>query len=178
MELKPVFLVDERSRCDTLLEVYARHPEVAQVLVNINFDRDLTRNVVCPGCSEKMLLIYVNTLFLPVLLEHEIVRRNPARKCGYEAFFSDIQVKPTLFTLKERAAIAMRCTQAIVESIDEGDSVENTLIAPITFSVTRQQAQELMASQKRFLQEQLQTPDTHTEDSVIYRVSVTGKIYV
>ena len=176
MVLKPVFVL-QKERHENLFEVYSRHPEIAQVLVNINFDRPLDREVAHPGYSRKMLGIYINTLFLTALLDTEIVVRDTRLSCGFKPLFSDIQVDLAGVSSDQLAGIASRHAEGIVSSITSADSPENTIVAPLTFAVPRILAQTLMSDHKRLLAEQLQTPDSHSSDSVLYRVSVVGKIY-
>ncbi len=102
------------------------HPEILQVFHNIDQDESLTSGVrLAQSDSSEIMAVYVENLHIPLLLESKAIKKNPSRKCGYEALVSGLHFRDYDSTLT--AKVAADRAAALARQAKPKDNVENSL---------------------------------------------------
>ena len=102
------------------------HPEILQIFHNIDQDETLSAGVqLAQSDAADIVQLYIESLHLPLLIEAKAIKKNPARKCGYEPLVSGLHFREydSTFTAKVAADRAV----AISRKAKPKDNVENSL---------------------------------------------------
>lgn len=68
------------------------HPEILHVFHNVEKDRPLDQGVLlASGDSKEIVKVYIDHLHVPLLLEHNVIGKDPARRCGYAPLVAGLE---------------------------------------------------------------------------------------
>ncbi len=102
------------------------HPEILQVLHNIEEDVDLASGIcLSQSDSEDIVRVYVESLHLPLLLESKAIRKCADRKCGFKPLVSGLRFRD--YDPRYTAKVAADRAVALAKMAQTSDDVENSL---------------------------------------------------
>ena len=102
------------------------HPEILVVFHNIAKDHPLDEGVIlASGDSKDIVRVYIDQLHVPLMLEHNLIGKNPARKCGYEPFIAGLEYRG--YDSVYSSQVAADRAVAISRSAKPTDNKENSI---------------------------------------------------
>lgn len=102
------------------------HPEIFEVFHNIEKDRSLDTGVLLArGDSKDIVKVYIDHLHVPLLLEHQAIGANSARRCGYEPLVSGLEFLG--YDSVRTAQVVADRAQAVSRIAKPSDNRENSL---------------------------------------------------
>ncbi|MCA3084985.1 MAG: hypothetical protein ING65_01560 [Rhodocyclaceae bacterium] len=152
------------------------HPEILQLFENIRLDRPLDTDIPPPRNQPEMLGAYIESLFLPILVEAKIVVMDPTRTCGWRTLVENLTFQgPTARAKLAQAALAN--AKNIADSVRDQDSAENTLVAFVSGRQSPTISKRFFAELKDLLRKHLNENYDETAEASGWRLAVVGKVF-
>lgn len=152
------------------------HPEILQLFENIRLDRPLTSDIPPPRRHPEMLEAYVESLFLPILAEAEVVAKDASRACGWRPLFESLTFRgPKSRSALAEAALANAAN--ITRCISDDDTAENTVLAFISGRQAPRVSLKLFEDLKALLRKHLNEEYDETSEATGWRLAVVGKVF-
>lgn len=159
-EQLPVLLVREQQKY--LFECMQEFPHILDVFQNIYCGRPLNHEIHIKNM--KTLDMFIETLFVPILLQYEAVVKDESAPNKLRPLVSGIRTAEGKLSDKEVGKVALRGMDDIVHSISPEDSAENVLTAYIHGEYSQEYCSELLKGLRSQANDALIRPASDSSD--------------
>ena len=168
LPMEPLKLTEKHEE---LRNCILEYPCLIDVFDNILMGRSLNNGIKVSFM--KTLNLYIDNLFVPMMLKSEAIKEDAKTPSGYRALVSKIIFESGDL---EGAQIAHKGMEDIISSFEEKDSPENTLFAYVSGEADISEFTTFLQTQRQLLKDQLMKPDAEGPNSRKYRIAVGLKI--